>query len=73
MKNFYYFLTLLAALALPAALNAQVTAPYTQGFETMNDVNDLDDAKWEMLYKSDATVSWMLKQLPVMCKLVQNP
>ena len=52
MKKFYFFMTVLAALALPAALDAQVTAPYTQGFETMNDVNDLDDAKWEMLYKS---------------------
>ena len=54
MKKFYLFLTMLAALALPAALNAQVTAPYTQGFETMSTAEDLTAAGWELLYKSDA-------------------
>ena len=39
-------LTLLLAMFLPWAANAQNTVPYNEGFENMSSASDLTDAGW---------------------------
>ena len=52
MKKKSLLLILLMVLLAPWAAQAQQTAPYNEGFEDMSSVDDLNDAGWEMLYKS---------------------
>jgi len=50
MKSKRLLLMLLLALVVPWAANAQQTAPYNEGFESMSSVSDLNTAGWELLY-----------------------